>query len=47
VPALGALLAWGRSYAVAADDPDRDRYRTVRRRSSGTPKPVPTSQETT
>ena len=46
VPALDALLRWGRSYAVAADDPDRDRYRTVRRRSSGAPRPVTNTEET-
>jgi DNA-binding HxlR family transcriptional regulator len=31
LPALDALLAWGREYAVAADDPDLNRYRTLRR----------------
>jgi len=31
LPALEALLAWGRDHAVDPDDPDRDRYRTVRR----------------
>ncbi len=30
LPVLDALLAWGKVYAVAADDPDRDRYLTVR-----------------
>jgi DNA-binding HxlR family transcriptional regulator len=45
LPALDALLAWGSAYAVAADDPDRDRYRSVRKRSSDTAKPVPTSQQ--
>jgi DNA-binding HxlR family transcriptional regulator len=27
LPVLDALLAWGLDHAVAADDPDRDRYR--------------------
>jgi DNA-binding HxlR family transcriptional regulator len=26
LPVLDALLAWGSDYAVAADDPDRDRH---------------------
>ena len=30
LPVLDALLAWGRAYAVDQDDPDRNRYRTVR-----------------
>ena len=29
LPVLDALLAWGREWAVSADDPDRARYRTV------------------
>ena len=33
LPVLDALLAWGRAYAVDQDDPDRNRYRTVRTRS--------------
>ncbi len=32
LPALEALLVWGREHAVAADDPDRFRYRTLRDR---------------
>ena len=31
LPALGALLDWGRTYAVDPDDPDLDRHRTLRR----------------
>lgn len=31
VPALDALLAWGREYAVDPHDPDLSRYTTVRR----------------
>ncbi len=34
LPALDALLSWGRQYAVDAADPDRDRYLSVRRRPS-------------
>ena len=34
LPALGALLAWGRTYAVAPDDPDLDRHLTMRRSST-------------
>jgi DNA-binding HxlR family transcriptional regulator len=34
LPALEALLSWGRQYAVSPDDPDRDRYRTLRQRSA-------------
>jgi DNA-binding HxlR family transcriptional regulator len=30
LPVLDSLLAWGRQYAVAPDDPDRDRHRTPR-----------------
>jgi DNA-binding HxlR family transcriptional regulator len=36
LPALDALLTWGRQYAVSPDDPDRDRYRTLRRPSTPT-----------
>jgi DNA-binding HxlR family transcriptional regulator len=39
LPALDALLTWGRTYAVDPDDPDRDRYRTVRRRPSEPARP--------
>ena len=31
LPALNALLTWGREYAVDPEDPDRDRYRSLRR----------------
>ena len=31
VPVLDALLAWGRDWAVAPDDPELDRHRTLRR----------------
>jgi DNA-binding HxlR family transcriptional regulator len=31
LPVLDALLAWGREWAVSPDDPDLNRYRTVRR----------------
>jgi DNA-binding HxlR family transcriptional regulator len=31
LPALGALLDWGRTYAVDPGDPDLDRHRTLRR----------------
>jgi DNA-binding HxlR family transcriptional regulator len=31
LPVLGALLAWGREWAVSADDPDRERYRSLPR----------------
>jgi DNA-binding HxlR family transcriptional regulator len=30
LPTLDALLRWGREHAVAPDDPDRDRYLSVR-----------------
>ncbi len=30
LPALAALLAWGREYAVAPGDPDLDRHRAIR-----------------
>lgn len=46
LPALEALLSWGRTYAVDPGDPDRDRYRTLRRRSTTTPAQTPASQET-
>jgi DNA-binding HxlR family transcriptional regulator len=39
LPALDALLTWGRTYAVDPDDPDRDRYRTVRRRPTKPARP--------
>ncbi|MGD9958942.1 winged helix-turn-helix transcriptional regulator [Nocardioides sp.] len=29
LPVLSSLLTWGKQYAVAADDPDRDRHRRV------------------
>ena len=29
LPVLDALLSWGREYAVAPGDPDRDRFRTT------------------
>ncbi|CAN5844499.1 hypothetical protein BH09ACT7_BH09ACT7_11490 [soil metagenome] len=31
LPVLDALLTWGRSHAVAPDDPDRDRHRSMTR----------------
>ena len=31
LPALDALLTWGRAHAVDPTDPDRDRYLSVRR----------------
>ena len=31
LPALDALLDWGRNYAVDSGDPDLDRHRTLRR----------------
>ena len=47
LPVLDALLVWGRAYAVDLDDPDRDRYRTVRARTARTtPGRTPTLQET-
>jgi DNA-binding HxlR family transcriptional regulator len=33
LPVLDALLTWGRDHAVDQDDPDRNRYRTVRSRT--------------
>jgi len=41
LPALDALLVWGREYAVAPDDPDLGRHRTLGRRSTT----ISTSQE--
>jgi DNA-binding HxlR family transcriptional regulator len=38
LPALGALLDWGRTYAVDPDDPDLGRHRTLRRT-----RPAPTA----
>lgn len=34
LPALDALLTWGRAYAVDPKDPDLDRHRTLRRPST-------------
>ncbi len=34
LPVLDALLAWGREWAVSPDDPDLDRYRTLRRQEA-------------
>lgn len=34
LPVLGQLLRWGRTWAVAADDPDLDRHRTLRHRET-------------
>jgi len=31
LPVLDGLLAWGKKYAVARDDPDRDRHRRLSR----------------
>ena len=31
LPVLDGLLAWGKEYAVARDDPDRDRHRLLSR----------------
>jgi DNA-binding HxlR family transcriptional regulator len=42
VPVLDALLVWGKDHAVAADDPDRDRYLTRIR-----PRPSDTTREIT
>ncbi|MET0998285.1 MAG: helix-turn-helix domain-containing protein [Marmoricola sp.] len=36
LPALDALLVWGRTYAVAPDDPDLDRHRRIGRRTNHT-----------
>jgi DNA-binding HxlR family transcriptional regulator len=37
IPVLDALLAWGRTHAVAPDDPDRrTRYRTFSQREENT-----------
>ena len=41
LPALGALLDWGRRYAVDPGDPDLDRHRTLRR-----PRPARQPEET-
>ena len=41
LPALEALLAWGRTYAVDPGDPDLDRHRVLRRPTT----PVPNQQE--
>jgi DNA-binding HxlR family transcriptional regulator len=41
LPALDALLDWGRKYAVDPDDPDLDRHRTLRR-----PRPARQPEET-
>ncbi len=41
LPALEALLTWGRAYAVDPDDPDLDRHRTLRRRSTPEATPSP------
>jgi DNA-binding HxlR family transcriptional regulator len=30
LPVLDSLLVWGKQYAVAPDDPDRDRHHTLR-----------------
>ncbi len=47
LPVLDALLVWGREHAVDHDDPDRNRYRTVRSRHAGTISGrTPTLQET-
>ncbi len=41
LPALDALLDWGRKYAVDPGDPDLDRHRTLRR-----PRPARQPEET-
>lgn len=34
LPVLDALLVWGRDWAVSPDDPDRRRYRSLRRQEA-------------
>ena len=39
LPVLDALLDWGRTWAVAPDDPDLDRHRTRRSRAASATTP--------